>query len=636
MSVSQFESETIAVGLFEQSPEWVSAKTALNKDKENFELWESFILITESLSGPLGLESTDMVKHTTRQTYDEFLARFPLLFGYWKKYAEIERLFSGDEDYENILSRAVESFPNSIDLWVDYLSHIMVHRFNDFENLRTLFEKSIKFCGRDFLSHPIWDKYIEFESKLRPDSIEILRILKQVITYPLHQYARYLQEFVRVSSLHHITESVSSEKLSEIKATVRSAGQDENDEALLKYHIDSYNVLVYEKTKQDVMDRWQYESQITRSYFHVAPLEDSQLELWKNYIKYEESKGDFNQTRFLYERALVPCAIYDSIWLRYIRWLSQYPDMDDEIRALYIKATTCFVPSVKTFVRYQYALFEEKLKNYDAARKILLDMQLKNSGQGEPFIYRIQFERRIGTPELSISYCTKLLNLGNSTKKITTSSDDQVVSKDEATSPITIDTSDSIEELEEFKKGLVLNESIKGTIAAEVAKIQWKNMYNIPGARKTFRSFSDTLVNSLYFWSSYFQFELEQCKTYSAAGSNSKRFKYISKLVDIMRSRARIPPYAINDLIRSYMDTLLACGTKQMMNDYMKLDSEVNGPFSVNHAIKRKIAPDSKPETTNRRLKLENGHPGVEVSDKHPNENYFAKYLQQQDGILAP
>lgn len=47
---------------------------------------------------------------------------------------------------------------------------------------------------------------------------------------------------------------------------------------------------------------------------------------------------------------------------------------------------------------------------------------------------------------------------------------------------------------------------------------------------------------------------------------------------------------------------------------------------------KAKLAEDGKESTTNRRMMLENGHPGVEVDEAaiRRGENPYTKYFQQQ------
>ncbi|KAI5811469.1 hypothetical protein DFH27DRAFT_29781 [Peziza echinospora] len=55
-------------------------------------------------------------------------------------------------------------------------------------------------------------------------------------------------------------------------------------------------------------------------------------------------------------------------------------------------------------------------------------------------------------------------------------------------------------------------------------------------------------------------------------------------------------------------------------------------PFSVQTTNKIKLAEDGKESTTDRRLMMENGHPGVEIDEAaiRRGENPYTKYYQQQ------
>ena len=60
-----------------------------------------------------------------RDAYDRFLLKFPLLFGYWKKYADLEFNISGPESAEMIYERGCASITNCVDLWTSYCSFKM-------------------------------------------------------------------------------------------------------------------------------------------------------------------------------------------------------------------------------------------------------------------------------------------------------------------------------------------------------------------------------------------------------------------------------------------------------------------------------------------------------------------------------
>lgn len=98
---------------------------AQEADPDNFESWEKLVRACESLEGGLNRNSSPQALSTLRDAYDRFLLKFPLLFGYWKKYADLEFNISGPESAEMVYERGCASITNSVDLWTDYCSFKM-------------------------------------------------------------------------------------------------------------------------------------------------------------------------------------------------------------------------------------------------------------------------------------------------------------------------------------------------------------------------------------------------------------------------------------------------------------------------------------------------------------------------------
>jgi hypothetical protein len=71
-------------------------------DTDNFESWEKLIRACEAQEGGLNRNSSPQALATLRDVYDRFLLKFPLLFGYWKKYADLEFNISGPESAEMV------------------------------------------------------------------------------------------------------------------------------------------------------------------------------------------------------------------------------------------------------------------------------------------------------------------------------------------------------------------------------------------------------------------------------------------------------------------------------------------------------------------------------------------------------
>ncbi|XMA14239.1 hypothetical protein WAI453_007030 [Rhynchosporium graminicola] len=109
-------------GTEEESAEIRKLDAEVLEDPDNFEHWEKLVRAAESLEGGLNRNSSPQAIATTRSAYDRFLAKFPLLFGYWKKYADLEFSIAGTEAAEMVFERGVASITTSVDLWTDYCS----------------------------------------------------------------------------------------------------------------------------------------------------------------------------------------------------------------------------------------------------------------------------------------------------------------------------------------------------------------------------------------------------------------------------------------------------------------------------------------------------------------------------------
>lgn len=72
------------------------------EDPDNFETWEKLVRGAEALEGGINRNSNPQAITTVRNSYDRFLAKFPLLFGYWKKYADLEFSIAGTEAAEMV------------------------------------------------------------------------------------------------------------------------------------------------------------------------------------------------------------------------------------------------------------------------------------------------------------------------------------------------------------------------------------------------------------------------------------------------------------------------------------------------------------------------------------------------------
>jgi pre-mRNA-processing factor 39 len=109
-------------GTDEENVELKTLEVELSEDPDNFETWEKLVRGAEALEGGINRNSSPQAITTVRNCYDRFLAKFPLLFGYWKKYADLEFSITGTEAAEMVYERGIASISPSVDLWTNYCS----------------------------------------------------------------------------------------------------------------------------------------------------------------------------------------------------------------------------------------------------------------------------------------------------------------------------------------------------------------------------------------------------------------------------------------------------------------------------------------------------------------------------------
>ncbi|KAF4974039.1 hypothetical protein FZEAL_9011 [Fusarium zealandicum] len=529
-------------------------------DPDNFENWENLIKASETLEGGLNRNSSPQALATFRDAYDRFLLKFPLLFGYWKKYADMEFNIAGPESAEmvsvslirvstdmsltsdQVYERGCANITNSVDLWTDYCSFKM-ETTHDPHLVRELFERGSTSVGLDFLAHPFWDKYIEYEERQEAHD-KIYAIHARIIRIPMHQYARYYERFRSLSHSRPMTEVVSAEDLarftSEVEAEAMAYGGAAKPELEverdIRAKVDALFYEVFTATQTEVSKRWTYESEIKRPYFHVTALEHPQLVNWRKYLDFEEAEGDLARIVALYERCLVTCAYYDEFWFRYARWMSGQDGKEEEVRNIYLRAATMFVPVSRPGIRMQWAYFEESTGRVQIALDIHEAILFQLPDCVEVIVSWANVERRQNGIDAAIQ-----------------------VFKDQIDAP-TVDI------------------YTKAALVAEWAVLLWKAKGSVEEARGVFQKNLQWYADSRLFWDRWFQFELEQPTSPETEAQHGERMKQV---FDELRERSRLSAPVKKELTQTYLNYLVERGDKDAMKLFLQVDREIFGPSSV-------------------------------------------------------
>lgn len=418
----------------------------------------------------------------------------------------------------------------------------------------------------------------------------------------MHQYARYFERYRQLAQSRPVSELLPPDLLAQFRSDIENEGvgsqpakTDKGElevERELRTRVDNFHLEIFSRTQTETTKRWVYEQEIKRPYYHVTELDEAQLVNWRKYLDFEEVEGDYSRTQFLYERCLVTCAHYDEFWLRYARWMLAQPGKEEEVRNIYQRASALYVPISRPAARLQYALFEEMCGRVEVAKDIHHAILFTLPDHIETTVSLANLSRRHGGLEAAIEVYKAQIN------------------------------------------SLQPDIYTKGALVAEWARLLWKIKGSAEDARQVFQKNQHWYLDSRVFWINYFMFELEQPTN---AETEQAQYVRIKQVMEDIRRKSNLPPLTIKDLAHYYMVYLLERGTKDAAKEYMTVDREVNGPFSVQTAMKAKLDADGDESATNRRMISENGHPGVAVNEKaiRQGENLYTKYYQDQ-GEMNP
>jgi len=404
-----------------------------------------------------------------------------------------------------------------------------------------LFERGAESCGQDFLAHPFWDKYIEFEERLEEQD-RIFDILSKVIHLPLHQYSRYYERYNNMGKQQPVEKLVSAGVLAQLRSEVEQTSSNPADvERELRTRIEANLWEIFNQTQSEVTKRWTYEQGIKRPYYHVTELDDEQLTNWGKYLDYEEAEGNYDRIKFLYERCLVTAANYDEIWFRFARWLATQEGKHEELRNVYQRASYVFIPIAQPAIRLSYANFEESEGRHDVAIAIHEAILLHSPDHLETIRSLVNLHRR----------------------------------------QFGVDS--AIEVLKKYTEDASCTLQTRGALVAEWARIMWRSKYDSQGARKLFESTQKQFLDSQPFWSSWLMFEIEQPTNASDEATAHKRIMSVHQLI---RRNSALAPELVRALSSQYTRYLQERGGKDAMAELLKLDAEMNGPASVQNAFK--------------------------------------------------
>uniref|UniRef100_A0A6Q2XYU9 Pre-mRNA-processing factor 39 n=1 Tax=Esox lucius TaxID=8010 RepID=A0A6Q2XYU9_ESOLU len=369
------------------------------------------------------LQYCEQESHMTasRRSLVAFLARYPLCYGYWKKFADLERRAGYTNKAQEVCVQGLKAIPLSVDLWIHYINLLLgtlnMNLAESSQRIRSAFEEAVAAAGLDFHSDRLWELYIEWE-KEQGDMRAASGVYDRVLRVPTQLYSSHYDKFKTHLNTHAPKDVLSAEEygrlLEECKQShkIEKAEQAEGEEEIppgeekeptevnQNYLVSSHQEELIPKMRElllarrekvfqdlegEVRKRWNFEDAIKRPYFHVKPLDRTQLRAWHSYLDWE--------VRILFERCLIACALYEEFWTKYIQYLE--PQSLDEARAVFRRACEIHLAHKHT-MHLQWATFEERHGDLNEARRVLEALETSVPGLAMVRLRRAGLERRAG------------------------------------------------------------------------------------------------------------------------------------------------------------------------------------------------------------------------------------------------
>uniref|UniRef100_A0A4W5KV28 Si:ch211-114c17.1 n=1 Tax=Hucho hucho TaxID=62062 RepID=A0A4W5KV28_9TELE len=381
------------------------------------------------------LQYCEQESHMTasRRALVAFLARYPLCYGYWKKFADLERRAGYTNKAQEVCVQGLKAIPLSVDLWIHYINLLLgtlnMNLTESSQRIRSAFEEAVAAAGLDFHSDRLWELYIEWE-KEQGDMKAATGVYDRVLRVPTQLYSSHYEKFKTHLNAHVPKDVLSAVEYEELLEESKQSHKTEKSELAEgeeelppgeekepteqrgdQLHINKHDFGMRCSTSscphrfgQVVYFHWletftcllfcSHSFQIKRPYFHVKPLDRTQLRAWHSYLDWELTElGGYRRVRILFERCLIACALYEEFWTKYVQYLE--PQSLDEARGVFRRACEIHLAHKHT-MHLQWATFEERHGDLTEARRVLEALETSVPGLAMVRLRRAGLERRAG------------------------------------------------------------------------------------------------------------------------------------------------------------------------------------------------------------------------------------------------
>ncbi|MEW5305438.1 MAG: hypothetical protein WDW36_007977 [Sanguina aurantia] len=152
-----------------------------------------------------------------RVVFDAFLSEYPLCYGYWKKYADLELRNQLPQVAAAVYERGVAATPYSPDLWAHYAMFKKAQPGVTPDDVRSTYERGVAYNGSDFSAHTLWDKYIAYEQE-SGDAMHMAALLSRILGCPIRELDRFYHSFKTLVYRTPTGELIPADELASIRS----------------------------------------------------------------------------------------------------------------------------------------------------------------------------------------------------------------------------------------------------------------------------------------------------------------------------------------------------------------------------------------------------------------------------------
>ncbi|KAM6068943.1 pre-mRNA-processing factor 39 isoform 2-T2 [Theristicus caerulescens] len=303
-----------------------------------------------------------------RKAFDRFFTHYPYCYGYWKKYADLEKRHDNVKQSDEVYRRGLQAIPLSVDLWIHYINFLKetLDPADPETNstIRGAYEHAVLAAGTDFRSDRLWEMYINWENE-QGNLREVTSIYDRILGIPTQLYSHHFQRFKEHIQNNLPRDLLTTEQFVQLRRELASVNGHSGEDAQPGDDLPSGT--------EDITDPAKLITEIENMRHRIIEIHQEMF----NHNEHEVSK------RWTFEEA-------------YAKYMENHSI--EGVRHVYSRACTIHLPK-KPMVHMLWAAFEEQQGNIDEARRILKTFEECILGLAMIRLRRVSLERRHGNME---------------------------------------------------------------------------------------------------------------------------------------------------------------------------------------------------------------------------------------------